>query len=99
MKVGQLITRVGILLAKACDLFLETKRVPSRMEDILKGSMCSKGRLLHYFPTAGSSKSTNKWCGTHCDHGTLTGMYIHTRRPTELNSDACFSRALRGNVP
>jgi isopenicillin N synthase-like dioxygenase len=48
------------------------------LENIVRGSVATKARLLHYFPTAEGEKEEEKsddsWCGTHTDLGALTGL-------------------------
>lgn len=78
MRLGKIIADVGILVAKTCDTYLATKQVSPSLEVMLKRSFCCKGRLLHYFPTVGC-EPPSKWCATHCDHGTLTGMWTEER--------------------
>lgn len=51
------------------------------LEHVVKTSISTKARLLHYFPppseTASahaSSANSDDWCATHLDHGCLTGL-------------------------
>lgn len=83
MDLGQLIVRVGTLVAKHCDRYVEGAigdhvSLPHRMEDVIRRSRCPKARLLHYFPpqedTSTSETDGENWCGWHTDHGTLTGL-------------------------
>lgn len=48
---------------------------------MVKTSTTTKARLLHYFPPPPSAAGTvegeedlDSWCGTHIDHGCLTGL-------------------------
>lgn len=80
-----LIIDTAALVAKACDRF-GTKNIPDYengyLERVVKTSMTTKARLLHYFPSAGPSEGANgsaaddddDWCATHKDHGCLTGL-------------------------
>jgi len=83
MDLGRLVARVGMLVAKQCDLYVEGSigrdvALPHRMTDVLRASRCPKARLLHYFPppdgSEGSEIDGENWCGWHTDHGTLTGL-------------------------
>jgi isopenicillin N synthase-like dioxygenase len=81
-RVGRYIDAVGKHLAWHCDRYVEavTGCVPfTRLHDALEHSRAQKGRLLHYFPLAhrdqsAGSEGSEFWCGTHCDHGALTGL-------------------------
>eukprot|EP00965_Chrysotila_dentata_P206895 6183805-Pleurochrysis_carterae.AAC.2 len=58
MEAGQLMHRVGCLVAAQCDAFVRARcdAYPAdRLQHVIKTSRCCKGRLLHYFPidTAG----------------------------------------------
>lgn len=45
------------------------------LERTVSLSTCSKARLLHYFPRANtSSSSEDDWCGEHLDHSCITGL-------------------------
>lgn len=78
------------LVARACDSYA-VEHVPDYqpgyLEHVVKSSISTKARLLHYFPaaeaafaTAGTSSpttgqsSSDDWCATHLDHGCLTGL-------------------------
>jgi isopenicillin N synthase-like dioxygenase len=59
MELGQTIVRVGKLVAKQCDRFVE-KRSPAyakgKLTRVLETSRVTKARLLHYFPPAAASE-------------------------------------------
>lgn len=81
-----LIIDTAALVAQACDRFAEANiegYKPGYLTHVVKTSLTTKARLLHYFPaTDGPASSTeNKdededddWCATHVDHGCLTGL-------------------------
>ncbi|KAL5339101.1 hypothetical protein BJX70DRAFT_365004 [Aspergillus crustosus] len=86
-----LIIDTAVLVAKACDRFAEGNVEGYKggyLEKVVRGSLTTKARLLHYFPTADTlGKSGGKgeleekeeegdddWCATHLDHGCLTGL-------------------------
>lgn len=89
LDLGNLVTEVGVKLAKLCDEYIsrhfmkegqrEVLRV--KLSEMIDGSVCNKGRLLHYFPTnrieqllaersdvSADTLDPEKWCGVHCDH-------------------------------
>ncbi|KAF2148547.1 Clavaminate synthase-like protein [Myriangium duriaei CBS 260.36] len=78
-----LIISVAGLVARACDRYAQ-KNVedyrPGYLEHVVKTSVSTKARLLHYFPAPESSATLEKsgdeddWCATHLDHGCLTGL-------------------------
>jgi isopenicillin N synthase-like dioxygenase len=84
-----LIIEVAVLVAKACDQYAE-KHIEGYkhglLEHVVRTSVSTKARLLHYFPQPPSSsqnadgKDSNNddddddWCATHLDHGCLTGL-------------------------
>lgn len=82
----RLIIDVAVLVARACDRYAEQEvpdYIPGYLEKVVKTSVTSKARLLHYFPpdpsTADSARkdleeSDDGWCATHLDHGCLTGL-------------------------
>mmetsp|Transcript_15325 Transcript_15325/g.17348 ORF Transcript_15325/g.17348 Transcript_15325/m.17348 type:complete len:356 (-) Transcript_15325:113-1180(-) len=95
MGLGQLVVRVGEMLAKACDHYVREKGYPNPgLEHSTKTSPCPKARLLHYFPTPDLKQSEENWCGVHCDHGTLTGLC----RALYLNDDGEEVQSIDGNV-
>ncbi|PWY95599.1 Clavaminate synthase-like protein [Aspergillus sclerotioniger CBS 115572] len=74
------------LVARACDRFAVGSVEGYRegyLERVVRGSVTTKARLLHYFPT-GEKKEEEEgkeddgedddWCATHLDHGCLTGL-------------------------
>ncbi|KAL9620424.1 MAG: hypothetical protein Q9160_005009 [Pyrenula sp. 1 TL-2023] len=88
-----LIIDTAILVAQACDRYATAKvsgYKPGYLEHVVKRSMTTKARLLHYFPSPAppsnpdpnppnSNESTtptadDDWCATHLDHGCLTGL-------------------------
>ncbi|KAK3117992.1 hypothetical protein LTR53_000144 [Teratosphaeriaceae sp. CCFEE 6253] len=82
-----LIVDVAALVARSCDRYgvakLEGYR-PDTMGHIVRSSVSTKARLLHYFPPPpakaedsrpGSAMATeDDWCATHTDLGALTGL-------------------------
>ncbi|EPS42551.1 hypothetical protein H072_3468 [Dactylellina haptotyla CBS 200.50] len=77
-----LIIDTAVLVARACDQYAE-KNIddykPGYLEHVVKTSSSSKARLLHYFPPPESAAEESEddldsWCGTHLDHGCLTGL-------------------------
>lgn len=79
------IVETAALVARACDSYAQ-KNVPDYqqgyLEHVVKNSISTKARLLHYFPAPESDASPNggqasqedDWCATHLDHGCLTGL-------------------------
>ncbi|KJX97193.1 hypothetical protein TI39_contig531g00001 [Zymoseptoria brevis] len=77
---------VAALVARSCDFFGEERIEGYRrgvLEGIVRGSVSTKARLLHYFPPPSpgpmsdvpeKEKSDDDWCGTHTDLGALTGL-------------------------
>jgi isopenicillin N synthase-like dioxygenase len=72
------------LVARACDRYA-LENVPQYqqgyLEHVVKTSISTKARLLHYFPSpptesavAAGETSPDDWCATHLDHGCLTGL-------------------------
>jgi isopenicillin N synthase-like dioxygenase len=85
--MGQLIARVGRMIAKVCDVYCAHQGVEVALEKILNESLNCKARLLHYFATADFStvasdedekkdetSNDSLICGWHRDHGSLTGL-------------------------
>lgn len=86
-----LIIDTAALVARACDRYAQANvdgYTPGYLEHVVKTSLTSKARLLHYFPTK-DEEDNNKaeaddaedddaedddWCATHLDHGCLTGL-------------------------
>ncbi|EEP81765.1 conserved hypothetical protein [Uncinocarpus reesii 1704] len=85
-----LIIDTAVLVAKACDCYAQANingYKPGYLEHVVKTSMTTKARLLHYFPgpvenpatetlnaTDGENDDSDDWCATHLDHGCLTGL-------------------------
>jgi isopenicillin N synthase-like dioxygenase len=81
-----LIIDVAALVARSCDRFGQAKLDGYRqgvLEEIVRGSVSTKARLLHYFPppqeiasttSTTPEKADDDWCGTHTDLGALTGL-------------------------
>lgn len=80
-----LIINIAALVARACDKYAEANiegYQTGYLEHVVKTSIFTKARLLHYFPSPGSSSNTSEegsgdeddWCATHVDHGCLTGL-------------------------
>ncbi|EME45615.1 hypothetical protein DOTSEDRAFT_71346 [Dothistroma septosporum NZE10] len=84
----RLIIDVAALVARSCDRFgvasLQGYKAGT-LENIVKTSISTKARLLHYFPPPPSraaqgrpdsalGKTDDGWCGTHVDLGALTGL-------------------------
>ncbi|KAL4785338.1 hypothetical protein BJX76DRAFT_184238 [Aspergillus varians] len=87
-----LIIDTAVLVARACDQYAEANIEGyggGYLERVVRGSLTTKARLLHYFPTAvvdGATSNTHAeggdagdgddddWCATHVDHGCLTGL-------------------------
>lgn len=84
----ELIVGVAALVARACDRYGEANLEGygrGTLERIVRGSVSTKARLLHYFPAAEEptislegvgqeEKDDDSWCGTHTDLGALTGL-------------------------
>ncbi|CAI6339360.1 unnamed protein product [Periconia digitata] len=77
-----LIIDIAALVARACDKYAEVNIASYKkgyLEHVVKTSISTKARLLHYFPSSQPetpSDGTNEddWCATHLDHGCLTGL-------------------------
>jgi isopenicillin N synthase-like dioxygenase len=82
----QLIVDVAGLVARSCDRYgvakLEGYKAGT-LEEIVRTSVSTKARLLHYFPPPASTappatdipeKVDDDWCATHTDLGALTGL-------------------------
>ncbi|KAK2786887.1 hypothetical protein FQN52_007631 [Onygenales sp. PD_12] len=103
-----LVIDTAALVARACDRFalenIEGYRA-GYLEKVVRGSLTTKARLLHYFPAVeddGEMKEETEeeneddWCATHLDHGCLTGltsaMFVdEAANPPTLSSN--------GNIP
>ena len=80
-----LIIDIAVLVARACDKYAEANIEAYKkgfLEHLVKTSISTKARLLHYFPgpqssddaDSGTSNDEDDWCATHLDHGCLTGL-------------------------
>ncbi|RDW70633.1 uncharacterized protein DSM5745_08144 [Aspergillus mulundensis] len=81
----RLIIDTAVLVARACDRYAEGNIEGYKkgyLEKVVQGSLTTKARLLHYFPTPdaevdaveGEDGDDDDWCATHLDHGCLTGL-------------------------
>lgn len=88
-----LIIDTAALVARACDRYALANIEGYKegyLEHVVKTSLTTKARLLHYFPTTSTTstsgeegekktgeekeKEDDDWCATHLDHGCLTGL-------------------------
>ncbi|WVQ71633.1 hypothetical protein IAR50_001173 [Cryptococcus sp. DSM 104548] len=95
--LGRIIFETGVLLAQACDGFVESS-LPNRNETIsslIRQSKSNKARLLHYYPQSPEAMSdsvstmrNDALCGAHMDHSLLTGlcsaMYLDAADPSKV---------------
>ncbi|KAI5781831.1 hypothetical protein EDC01DRAFT_665087 [Geopyxis carbonaria] len=90
-----LIIDTAVLVARACDRYaIENVREyePGYLEHVVSTSSTTKARLLHYFPpppsAATEEEDLDSWCGTHLDHGCLTGLTsaLYARGPEALDA-------------
>ena len=88
-ELSRFIINTAALVARACDAYAQGN-IPDYQEGILehvvKTSITTKARLLHYFPSSAKDQATSEststndddddddWCATHLDHGCLTGL-------------------------
>lgn len=71
-----------MLVARACDRYAQAEVEGYRsgyLEHVVRTSTTTKARLLHYFPRSSApnpeeENEDDSWCGTHVDHGCLTGL-------------------------
>ncbi|QIW94783.1 hypothetical protein AMS68_000301 [Peltaster fructicola] len=82
----RLIVDVAALVARACDRYGVARLdgyQPGTLENIVRQSVSTKARLLHYFPPPpehsmarpdSAVASDDDWCATHTDLGALTGL-------------------------
>lgn len=85
----RLIVDVAALVARSCDRYGVAKLEgyqEGTLEKIVRGSVSTKARLLHYFPPPPAAAGVEKaptdsgaeidddWCATHFDLGALTGL-------------------------
>src|SRR5690606_31821458 len=79
-----LIIDIAALVARSCDKYAEANiegYTKGYLEHVVKTSVSTKARLLHYFPSpasqgeaASDTSDEDDWCATHLDHGCLTGL-------------------------
>ncbi|KAF2100519.1 Clavaminate synthase-like protein [Rhizodiscina lignyota] len=79
-----LIIDTAVLVAQACDRYATAKIDDYKagcLEHVVRTSVSTKARLLHYFPSKdtngtanGTTEDEDDWCATHLDHGALTGL-------------------------
>ena len=87
-----MIIDTAVLVAKACDIYALANvegYESGYLERVVKTSLTTKARLLHYFPPEESLSTANtattgndpnrvededNWCTIHVDHGCLTGL-------------------------
>jgi hypothetical protein len=77
-----LIIDTAALVARACDRYAGENiegYEKGYLEHVVKTSTTTKARLLHYFPPPAGvaddgEEDLDSWCGTHLDHGCLTGL-------------------------
>ncbi|KAF0684934.1 Aste57867_23178 [Aphanomyces stellatus] len=88
MQLGQLIMDTGLLIAKQCDTYVQSKCATyeaGKLHTRIAASRVPCGRLLHYFaldqaklPPPSTDAITeadfSNWCGWHNDHSALTGL-------------------------
>ncbi|KAL4806892.1 hypothetical protein BDV18DRAFT_138408 [Aspergillus unguis] len=83
----RLIIDTAVLVARACDRYAGENiegYTAGYLEKVVRGSLTTKARLLHYFPTPDAAETDvaedaegegdDDWCATHLDHGCLTGL-------------------------
>ncbi|CBF89506.1 hypothetical protein AN0427.2 [Aspergillus nidulans FGSC A4] len=84
----RLIIDTAVLVARACDRYAEGNIEGYKagyLEKVVRGSLTTKARLLHYFPAPDGvhaeearkdeeNEEDDDWCATHLDHGCLTGL-------------------------
>ncbi|KAA8642324.1 hypothetical protein EYZ11_002903 [Aspergillus tanneri] len=102
----KLIIDTAALVARACDRYAVaniTDYKEGYLEHVVRTSLTTKARLLHYFPSpadsgteANDNDDDDDWCATHLDHGCLTGltsaMFIdEAATPPSLDSTSDFT--------
>lgn len=83
----RLIVDIAAIVARNCDRYGVAKLdgyQDGTLENIVRGSVCTKARLLHYFPPPAADPEEQRpdsamaiddnWCATHHDLGALTGL-------------------------
>ena len=91
-RLCRMVIDVAVLVAGTCDRFAEKEiegyPTGGYLTRIVKTSLTTKARLLHYYPqeakdgamTSGNGVDGDQdgdeddWCATHLDHGCLTGL-------------------------
>lgn len=66
--MGQLLHKVGCLVAAVCDSYCQKHGVETTLAGTLRRSLNAKGRLLHYFAVEDDGDGSTPWCGWHNDH-------------------------------
>ncbi|KAK9830749.1 hypothetical protein WJX74_005164 [Apatococcus lobatus] len=102
-ELGLLIIHVGCLLADHCGRMV-AEHFPGtsadRLHNSIASSPCSKGRLLHYYPSHATSVAEASWCGWHTDVSSLTGltsaMYLQNGQEVQ-NSDPAAGLYIRSS--
>ncbi|GAM38119.1 hypothetical protein TCE0_033r08607 [Talaromyces pinophilus] len=98
-----LIIDTAVLVARACDRYAAVNIEGYKagyLEHVVKTSLTTKARLLHYFPTESTSttaeeeevKDDDDWCATHVDHGCLTGLTSAMFVDESINSPSKVSK-------
>ncbi|KAB8233695.1 uncharacterized protein BDW43DRAFT_84924 [Aspergillus alliaceus] len=98
-----LIIDTAALVARACDRYAGANIEGYKdgyLEHVVRTSLTTKARLLHYFPAeggegknagVGEGEGDDDWCATHLDHGCLTGltsaMFVDEARTTEAGRE------------
>ncbi|KAK2742470.1 hypothetical protein FQN57_005361 [Myotisia sp. PD_48] len=93
-----LIIDTAALVARACDRYAEAniaEYTGGYLERVVKTSLTTKARLLHYFPvpagaTVNGDDDDDDWCATHVDHGCLTGLTSAMFVDEEANNPADY---------
>ncbi|PGH14203.1 hypothetical protein AJ79_03176 [Helicocarpus griseus UAMH5409] len=105
-----LIIDTAALVARACDRYalanIEGYRA-GYLEHVVKTSLTTKARLLHYFPVEGGKADDvdeDDWCATHVDHGCLTGltsaMFVDEEaNPPSLSASNGTANNNNNNIP
>ena len=87
-----LIIDTAVLVARACDQYAESQiqdYEPGYLEHVVKTSMITKARLLHYFPPASSTESSKAThLGLHAPASTArdNGSWCATHVDRKLSS-------------
>jgi isopenicillin N synthase-like dioxygenase len=75
---GHKVCDVGAQLGHHVDKYVKSKlgdRYTPQLENVIKSTRTTKGRLLHYFPIpSDGARDVDSWCGWHNDHSALTGL-------------------------